>query len=254
MARSKKGNRGYIGHEQTRHHLAKDLQDWMTITTRHAEKHGLTVVSSLGPAIAALEGGSMRYDCEVTLHGVQVPRKAPPGNYSIVVGVSIEWAGQGAPNADPLSSLVVEISTKGHCLAYDSPMVSEWHLDRHVGERSIEEGTRQYEVHPRYHIQYGGNKTKGIESGTILLMAPPRWAVPPMDLILAMDFVFANFCGRFWEAISQEPDYGRIVSNSHKLLWEPYVSSLWAHWSGAAPRTWEPHDIWPSMRHNGQGR
>lgn len=101
-----------------------------------------------------------------------------------------------------------------------------WHFDRH-GEGSIPEFH-----HPLYHAHFGGKEINQgqLQYGNVLIVESPRLLHPPMDIILAIDFVLCNFysrhtCGAYC-ALLEEPTYHTIVENSRKRFWRPFFLGL----------------------------
>jgi hypothetical protein len=167
---------------------------------------------------------------------------------------------------DPLDSLEFNLRIYGdgkeprsHC---------SWHLDRHLSEDNNEpedeeeesgkaqaKGTSEDEqepgdAHPRYHFQFGGRHMSDEKYGNALLLGSPRLAHPPLDAVLGVDFVLANFRGAEWrKLLSENPNYQRILGNSQRRFWRPYIQSIGACWANDRfPReAWDPRDVWPSM-------
>lgn len=108
---------------------------------------------------------------------------------------------------------------------------SAWHFDKHPDKKSDNspEATPEFH-HPLYHLHFGGyelTEEEDLEHGNILIVEAPRIMHPPMDLVLAVDFVLNNFyschsCQPFIDLIS-EPDYTRIVKNSRERFWKPFA-------------------------------
>jgi hypothetical protein len=94
--------------------------------------------------------------------------------------------------------------------------------------------------HPSYHLQYGGEKLTGDEefnTGDVLFCDAPRVMHPPMDIILAIDFVLANYysfhiCEEYRRLIEDE-DYQKIIKNAQNRFWKPYFLGLAANFIGS---------------------
>jgi len=110
-----------------------------------------------------------------------------------------------------------------------------WHFEPHLTKDKQGEASKQPEFHhPLYHLHFGGreltNKAEELEYGNILIMDAPRIMHPPMDIILAIDFVLNNFyschsCKPFIKLINN-PEYIRIVRNARERFWKPFALGL----------------------------
>ncbi len=101
---------------------------------------------------------------------------------------------------------------------------SAWHVDTH-----LHADTQSDSVHPRFHFQVGGEDLDDVDAtirGALMLEAP-RPAIPPLDGVLAIDFVLSHYCGAAWERLRiGEASYGRIRGASMARLWGPYFRLL----------------------------
>jgi len=105
-----------------------------------------------------------------------------------------------------------------------------WHLDTHIDGPTA---TPPAEAHPMFHLHFGGSRMAERRSsksgcwGEMLEMRGPRFAHPPMDLILAFDFILANNTGSKWrDCLCKEKEYNRAVCNSQYRFWRPYETAI----------------------------
>jgi hypothetical protein len=145
---------------------------------------------------------------------------------------------------DPFSVLEVEMQIRGQ--GENGKLFSAWHLDKHKGNNNDTPRT----AHPEYHFQYGGkNLWKEVTNyGGMIIPEPPRLPHPPLDGILAVDFVLSNFFCEIWRELRDDSRYTKLVHRTQKLLWKPYISSLAKAWaSGPYDETWPANRIWPQL-------
>lgn len=102
-----------------------------------------------------------------------------------------------------------------------------WHFDRHPG------GDPPPEVHPLYHANFGGARLEKcrVENNDELFkglieMAAPRLHVPPMDAVLFIDFIIANFDGEKWSKARSDPGYVHLVAKAQSRSWRSYFRTL----------------------------
>ena len=103
-------------------------------------------------------------------------------------------------------------------------LVSAWHFDRHNYP-----GTQSNACHPTYHWQFGGWGLKNLSEDIrgVLVTDSPRLFAPPMDLVLAIDFLISHYNGPEWNRIRMsEPRYIDAVKNSQERIWKPYFSAI----------------------------
>lgn len=114
---------------------------------------------------------------------------------------------------------------------------SAWHFDRHIIDVKKDDRHNSDEIHPLYHFQFGGARMTEIHDrlGDTLLVDPPRLMHPPMDGILAIDFVLANYAGRIWKSLRDDAQYNRLVVPQFEKIWKPYFNSITSSWMN--PRT-----------------
>jgi hypothetical protein len=89
--------------------------------------------------------------------------------------------------------------------------------------------------HPEFHLHYSGNKMfhSGYKFGQTLLMESPRIQFPPMDIVLAIDFILKNFYSEEQRRdIENSPnfDYNAIMERAKLRMWRPYYLAIAMHW------------------------
>lgn len=101
-----------------------------------------------------------------------------------------------------------------------------WHFDLH------EDGNDPKFNHPLYHAHFGGKEINQgqLKYGNVLIIESPRLLHPPMDIILAIDFVLGNFYSRntckAYNTLLEAPLYHKMVKNSRERFWRPYFLGL----------------------------
>lgn len=153
---------------------------------------------------------------------------------------------------DPFNHLVVDLFADG--LTDDGEhLTCAWHLDRHPIQNPAQSAPSDQaaNAHPHYHFQYGGRAVwakDDSEFGTHLLLEPPRLAHPPLDAVLAIDFVLSNYFGSAWGELRREnASYNMLLRDAQDRLWRPYAVALARHWLRESDSVWDPCNIWPQL-------
>ncbi len=146
------------------------------------------------------------------------------------INIKSDVIGNGIIN-NPLQSLFFDIEITGNYLDSDCKIVDlhcAWHLDKHISEAG--DGKPHYS-HPEFHFTFGGNKMPNKDYGATLIFPTPRFAYPPMDAILGVDFILQNYYHKDRiKNIIQNPIYRDIIRKSQERLWKPYFKSLASKW------------------------
>ncbi|MGL5424682.1 MAG: hypothetical protein ACRDAJ_17175 [Serratia fonticola] len=101
-----------------------------------------------------------------------------------------------------------------------------WHLDYHS------HGEPTSLVHPLYHFHHGGRKMYNHQDyGDVMIMDAPRVAHPPLDIILAIDFVIANFMEEEWDKLSQDASYQELLRSAQDRWWKKYYMHIVGFWN-----------------------
>lgn len=152
---------------------------------------------------------------------------------------------------DPFTELVVELEIRGYS-DDATEYFSAWHLDRQIGAELPNQ--INHAVHPIYHFQYGGDRVwnKPDKSyGLHLLLETPRFPHPPLDAVLAVDFVLSNYFGDIWNELRQDDAYQELIVSAQSMCWRPYAVAATSQWPQvfgmAAPSNWASQLIWPSL-------
>jgi hypothetical protein len=53
---------------------------------------------------------------------------------------------------------------------------------------------------------------------------------PPMDGILAIDFLLANYAGTTWMLLRDNAQYVNLIAPQFERIWKPYFSSVAGSW------------------------
>ncbi|MDT0676995.1 hypothetical protein [Autumnicola musiva] len=118
-----------------------------------------------------------------------------------------------------------------------------FHIDRH--DESIETD----EIHPIYHIQYLPRTDPSSQSGQVLLMDTPRMMHMPVDIILGVDLVLANFSPEIWHKMRDESEYHTIFKKYQESFWRPYIHTFANNWAfNNGNISWDgKHKICPNL-------
>lgn len=109
---------------------------------------------------------------------------------------------------------------------------SAWHLDRHLINTKSDSPHITDDIHPLYHFQFGGSRmtNNAFQLGQTLLLDPPRLMHPPMDGILAIDFVLANYAGLVWKSLRDDHEYTNLIVPQIERFWKPYFEAMANIW------------------------
>lgn len=195
----------------------------------------------------------------IKLPGSKLRHTRPRNVQEIRIEMEVSLRGvclDGGDLNDPLQNLVVGCKIEGDTVAGTLTSCA-WHLDKE-GSTSADESDEDHPsgeshfVHPDYHFQYGGRKVwhkEDGEFGTHLLLESPRLAHPPMDAILAVDFVLANYYGEKWKKLREGSGvYIDLVRTAQERLWKPYATATAHYWgvlTSASP--WSASLVWPQL-------
>ena len=195
------------------------------------------------------------YDLDNLIFPLRTPRDTRPISIgkNLNLRLSLNFRALCQPDSNSLFEkleLNIEIYDQAPpaCKSYIS-----WHFDRHIGASGDGDSA---EPHPLYHFQHGGHKTQHHitdEFGKVLLLAAPRLPHPPMDAILAIDFVLANYNGGKWRELRNNPEYTSLVAASQVRFWRPYMELLGSFYDsgGVANSKMDAvYSIWPTLTSN----
>jgi hypothetical protein len=149
--------------------------------------------------------------------------------------------------SNPFSSLGVDIVALGLSADGRHDLKCAWHFDKHIQEKG--DGKPLF-AHPIYHFQHGGNNVSQLNNyGEHLILEPPRIAHPPLDAILAVDFVLSNYCGRKWASLHLDnTTYRDLIASAQERYWTPYaLSTATICNSLTVDSSWSVQEIWPQM-------
>ncbi len=220
---------------------------------------GTGIVRSIDPldvAAKAISVGGVELDWKFEMKNLQfdldpgairAQRNAKPADLATVtltLTVKLEGRciGVDLPN-DPFARLSVECLETGHRRGVAAAHYSAWHLERDDPARSGADL-----AHPAYHFQYGGQQIpRLVEPGNHLLLGSPRVAHPPLDGVLAVDFVISNYLPRRWSELRRNnPGYKELVGDAQRRCWRPYAFASTARWS-ADDAGWDGSEVWPQV-------
>jgi len=97
---------------------------------------------------------------------------------------------------------------------------SRWHIDL---ANQKEDGS--YQEGPLFHLQSGGHKPQGNRKEE-LKISRPRWAMPPMELILTCEMILANFYPKQWETIRTEKRWLKLIHIAQLMCYSVYFQRV----------------------------
>jgi len=105
-----------------------------------------------------------------------------------------------------------------------------WHFDKHLASK---QDNAPDAAHPLYHFQSGGRHVWGYPDdffGKVLFVEGPRISHPPMDGVLAIDFVLSNYFGKAWKELFANHEYVNIIGSMQRKIWKPFADSFHSAW------------------------
>lgn len=228
------------------------------------KKNRVCAVDSLNDAVRSLWHDDQRwsYDLGPLVFKPPVePIKAVTGDLAelkIELTASVGASTNASDDHDPLEHLACNIRLHGVLAEAPKKLFFCWHIDR---DADYESGTSTGSdphvfVHPRYHVQHGGSSLKKYLAenhgndgyGSALILDSPRFAHPPLDAILGIDFVLTNFYPFESREFCREESYRRLVASAQERYWKPYVLALSKAWSDMDKNTaWSYRNVWPQL-------
>lgn len=159
------------------------------------------------------------------------PRNAHPtlDSMTIFLNVSITETSANKDNkriSNLIKSSDFSILIKGKKKDEDNHFYASWHLDNDTTGKDY--------IHPQFHIAFGGSNLKEkIDSnlGDVLLLTSPRLPHPPLDGILAIDFILKHFVTEdIHKQLTESNSYKTYIKSSQQRLWHPYYTSISKYW------------------------
>lgn len=186
---------------------------------------------------------SWGYSISEQLFRIDEQRHTIPENLiDLTISLSIDIKGFCLSEEDqtnPIKELAVDLVISGKNKNGER-LLNCWHLDKHVpGEDEA------CYAHPDFHFHHGGKKMQG-SFGSAIIFESPRIAHPPMDGILAVDFILSNFLQGPQKLLRDNNEYLRLVSVAQERLWKPYAIAAASHWN-SNKTGWLATDIWPQL-------
>ena len=130
---------------------------------------------------------------------------------------------------DPIIELATKLVIQFEYIEEGKPdefkvIQSSWHLDKHSPDNAVESS------HPLYHYEFGGteiNKDIDFNFGDFFLIDTPRIMHPPLDIVLAIDFIIKNYYKKEDHiSLTGQKLYKRYIKNAQLRIWKPYAISF----------------------------
>jgi hypothetical protein len=177
---------------------------------------------------------SWGYDIANLVFQLHMPKGAmPAGSNNFRIELNLSMIGRFDSDADD-PFIALEINVEKYAYNSDGDeLKAAWHFDRHIVDTKVDDPRVTDDIHPLYHFQFGGARMSKLvgQLGKTLLLDPPRLMHPPMDGILAIDFVLANYAGITWKSLRSDAQYVNLIAPQLELLWRPYFDSVAGSWS-----------------------
>jgi len=166
-------------------------------------------------------------DLQFRLAGLDNPFPANIYDPSVTLSVLVEGIFGDSESHDPFTMLAVDIviSARRGLTGSGAELLSCWHLDRHLEGEQVQGAV---DVHPLYHFQHGGHRIKHLadDLGRGLITPVPRLLHPPMDALISIDVLLANFTVKYWRAVRADARYSRRIMEAYRTYWTPFFAML----------------------------
>ena len=97
---------------------------------------------------------------------------------------------------------------------------SRWHID--LANKKYD---GLYQEGPLFHLQGGGHKPQANRKEE-LKISRPRWAMPPMELILTCEMILANFYPEKWKDIRNDKGWLKLIHIAQLMCYSAYYKQI----------------------------
>ncbi len=125
------------------------------------------------------------------------------------------------------------LDTKIEIFDLTGHLQSRWHIDFEAKVFFKEKNfslkanrkNGSYQDGPLFHLQSGGHKPQGNRKEE-LKISRPRWAMPPMELILTCEMILANFYPAQWKTIRTEKRWLKLIHIAQLMCYSAYSQRI----------------------------
>lgn len=177
---------------------------------------------------------------------VKTPQKVIPNSVGDYLHVVMNFKIQGKCSHD-FPELIKLLEFSIVVATDDGAYLSSWHFDKHIVSEDGQDEDPE-DAHPLYHFQYGGKNLSPLDGnhGGILILPSPRIGHPPMDVVLAIDFILSNFAGVHWKKLRDKPDYSKRLSEAQDKYLRPYIENMMSWWNTGRESEYVK-SLWPHL-------
>lgn len=197
------------------------------------ENRGVVELQALNRLISELNRPQKGQTCRISLNEMifhvnpskMNPNPLIPQDEELDITLEMDYIllEDGSIKEDNMSDYNMNIFITRKQRGQNKPNKFAWHLD-------CEPNANAKFIHPHFHFHAGGHKIENAETGELLMLASPRIAYPPMDVVLAINFVLTNFVNRVVYAeiyeVLKGDDYHNIIRESVEKIIKPYYEKI----------------------------
>lgn len=129
-----------------------------------------------------------------------------------------------------IQDYALDLQIKGVQKNATSQHFFEWHQDVQSKKQDVSKKYRF--IHPFYHFHAGGTFLKPKGSGSLLQLDSPRLPHPPMDIVLAVNFILCNFFNTQEKSLQKQMKilddscYQNLLERAAKRVYKPYYDEV----------------------------
>lgn len=153
----------------------------------------------------------------------------------LYLSMSYEYHSEEAEVDEKMKHYTLNLHIKGVQKNNPSKHDFGWHQDGFEEMRlevKKKKKRKLHFIHPYYHFHAGGTAIAGKGPGSLMMLSSPRLPHPPMDIVLAVNFIICHFYStqetRFAKemGIFEDDDYKQLVERSATRLYKPYYDEI----------------------------
>lgn len=174
----------------------------------------------------------------ITFHSLTTGMNPNPGikeqKIDLILSLHYEYNCDKKDLKELLKNYFLDIRIKGVNMNLNSHNIHYFEWLQDVLSPPQKQKNRYQFIHPYYHFHAGGKFLKEKAPGSLLQLNTPRLPHPPMDIVLAVNFIICNFYStkesKFQKEmrILDDKDYQELVKRAAKRLYYPYFKEIFS--------------------------